>query len=86
MREAIDSIVDRLPDSMPQWFDVPTEVRQQVVQELKAMFPDDGSSRQGVFAQYSKNQVREIIDLTCKTCLEAALECKRAALECTCSE
>ena len=50
MREAIDSIVDRLPDGMPQCFDVPAEVRQSVAQELKAMFPDNGFSRQGVVA------------------------------------
>ena len=67
MRAGIDTVVDKLPDSMPQWLDVPEEKRQGITEELKAMFPDDGG-----IAPDSKKQVRELIGLTCKTCLEAA--------------
>ena len=81
MRASIDKVFDQLPDSMPQWLDVPAEVGQGITNELKAMFPNEGASGQAGIAQYSRKQVRELIDLTCKTCLEAALEFKRASVE-----
>ena len=80
MRASIEEVLDKMPDSMPQWIDVPTEVGQDIATKLKAMSPDVEAFRQGGFAQYSKKQARELIDLMCKTCLEAALKCKRASV------
>ena len=80
MRASVDQVLDKMPDSMPQWVDVPAEVGQDIAKKLKANFPDEDAARQGGVAQYSRKQVRELIDLTCKTCLEAALECKRASV------
>ena len=80
MRASIDQVLDKMPESMPQWIDVPAEVGQDIAKKLKVMSPDEIASRQGGIAQYSRKPVRELIDLTCKTCLEAALKCKRESV------
>merc|ERR1712129_625941 len=79
MRTSVDQVLVGIPDSMPQWYEVPSEVKRFITDELKAMFPDEEAVPQGGTAQYTKKQVRELIDLTCKTCLEATLEWKRVA-------